>query len=762
MFIDTLEFTIPVDLCNLYMTLQQQGTKSQLDFPASVNSYGTTQDANVQVALRANKVTFKVDGVSSNASIISKSECKTLKLSVFDVDRSLMPQNNANNSSGMSPVHQPQPVSNASKRLHEQSVSLPQPPAKSSRTSFSESSRPRSPLRRSQPQSSPRPSSNTQSKSHHNDTPVNVKQEPEDPDLIEIEPDHDPDDVVPKKETPYMQIDYSSDVPHTQTSQAALDRLSHPQSSHSQSPGSSSSSFHQNVPHAPDYAEPSTSQHVQGQYGDQSADEFLVFQDDNDYGDDNEADYSNDDFNEEGSVAVPTEDQWFATDASNAKASRERHEEVNSDEMAVNYDILDVKKEVGVSMETEDEYIVSDPNASTSRSLVDEDSCEEMGVHTDLLDDKDGILLAESPTHVSTSTGRFATVEESELDSILLDGRAKSTQRTTLWGVNIFRQWLTQHNKSTDFEELPTEELSAHLRRFYAEVRTEDGQYYSRSSFIGLRAAIHRRLRSPPYDRNINILQDKEFHSANKVYMGVLGNIKKLGLDSVAHYEAISPEDLKKIRDSQSTDSRINLQRKVWFDITLGFGRRGSENQRDMTVHSFSIERDHDGVEYLTLRNTDSTKSPSEKVHGIPRIYATSSRSCPVSAFRKYCSKLNPQNSAFFQQPRKHAQQLESVWYTLKAVGHNTLSQMMKGISTEYKLSKIYTNHCVRATTSALLSHAGVDTRVIETMTGQRSQPTYYIYSTDSLLNQNQHYSVVLRGSSSSDQRQNSDCEDDC
>ncbi|XP_046348116.2 uncharacterized protein LOC124128709 isoform X2 [Haliotis rufescens] len=657
MFIDTLEFTIPVDLCNLYMTLQQQGTKSHLDFPASVNSYGTTQDANVQVALRANKVTFKVDGVSSNASIISKSECKTLKLSVFDVDRSLMPQKNTNNSSGISPIHQPQPVLNTAKRLHEQSVSLPLPPAKSSRTSFSESPRPRSPVhRRSQPQISPRPSLNTQSKSHQNDTPVNVKLEPEDPDLIEIEPD----DIVPKKETPYMQIDYSLDVPHTQTSQAASERLSHQQSSHSQSPGSSSSSFHQNVPHAPDYAEPSTSQHVQGQYGDQSADEFLVFQDDNDYGDDNEADYSND-------------------------------------------------------------------------------------------DDKDRIV-PESPTSQSASTGRFATVEESELDSILLDGRAKSTQRTTLWGVNIFRQWLTQHDKSTEFEELPTEELSAHLRQFYAEVRTEDGQYYSKSSYIGLRAAIHRRLRSPPYDRNINILQDKEFHNANKVFMGVLGNIKKLGLDSVAHYEAISPEDLTRIREFQSINSPINLQRKVWFDITLGFGRRGCENQRDLTVHSFSIETDDEGVEFLTLRHTEAAKNPTEKVQGKPRIYATGSRSCPVAAFRKYCSKLNPQNSAFFQQPRKHAQELENVWYTLKAVGHNTLSQMMKGISTEYKLSKIYTNHCVRATTLTLLSHAGVDSRVIETMTGQRNQPTFFVYNTGSLFNQKRHYSAILHGCHSTNQ----------
>ncbi|XP_067669372.1 uncharacterized protein [Haliotis asinina] len=288
MFIETLEFTIPVDLCDLFSTLKR-GPRSNLEFPASVNSYGTTQDASVQVVLRSNKLTFKVDGVSSEASIISKSESKTLKLSVFDVDRTLMPQENDDYISSnmtISEIQHSTPVSNQFKRHHE--VSVTQPTAKSRRTSFSESPRPKSPVHRRvhhNPSSCQSPS--IQSKSQ-NDTPVNVKQEPEDPDLIEIEPD----DVVPKKETPYMQIDYSSDVPHTQTSQAALDRLSHPQSSHSQSPGSSSSSFHQNVPHVPDYSEPSTSQ---ARYGDQSADDFLVFQDENDDGDDNEADYSNDD-----------------------------------------------------------------------------------------------------------------------------------------------------------------------------------------------------------------------------------------------------------------------------------------------------------------------------------------------------------------------------------------------------------------------------------------------------------------------------------
>ncbi|XP_048246762.1 zinc finger protein jing homolog isoform X10 [Haliotis rufescens] len=291
MFIETLEFTIPVDLCDLFSTLKR-GPRSNLEFPASVNSYGTTQDANIQVALRSNKLTFKVDGVSSNSSMISKSECKTLKLSVFDVDCSLAPAEQPNIIMSMSEnIHH----SVTHKRSYDFSVPVSSPAPKSRRISEPVQSRH---IPQPQPQNTSRPSNNSESKSAI-DPPVNVKQEPEDPDLIEIEPDSELNDIVPKKETPYMQIDFSSGVPHTQTSQAALDRLSHQQSSHSQSPASSSSSFHQNVPHVPDYAEPSTSQ---VHHGDQSADDFLVFQEDNDYGDDNdnEADYSNDGYGSSG------------------------------------------------------------------------------------------------------------------------------------------------------------------------------------------------------------------------------------------------------------------------------------------------------------------------------------------------------------------------------------------------------------------------------------------------------------------------------
>ncbi|XP_046566325.1 uncharacterized protein LOC124274985 isoform X7 [Haliotis rubra] len=261
MFIETLEFTIPIDLCDLFSTLKR-GPRSNLEFPASVNSYGTTQDANIQVALRSNKLTFKVDGVSSNSSMISKSECKTLKLSVFDVDCSL---SGAEYEQVTHMVSQPiysAPHVIPAKRSRDRPSPMKSPPSKTSRSSFQETKHQNIPL------PSPDP---LQSKSMSET--VSVKLEP---DLIEIEPDSE-----------QYGDESNQSIDRRHNTQAALDRLSHPQSSHSQSSASSSSSFHQNVPHVPDYAEPSTSQG--DHHGDQNIDDYVVYQqEDDDYGEDND------------------------------------------------------------------------------------------------------------------------------------------------------------------------------------------------------------------------------------------------------------------------------------------------------------------------------------------------------------------------------------------------------------------------------------------------------------------------------------------
>ena len=60
-------------------------------------------------------------------------------------------------------------------------------------------------------------------------------------------------------------------------------------------------------------------------------------------------------------------------------------------------------------------------------------------------------------------------------------------------------------------------DLSEILREFFAEVKTEKGQALTPSVFTGIRAAIHRHLTCTPLSQNINISQDSEFISANKI-----------------------------------------------------------------------------------------------------------------------------------------------------------------------------------------------------------------------------------------------------
>ena len=54
---------------------------------------------------------------------------------------------------------------------------------------------------------------------------------------------------------------------------------------------------------------------------------------------------------------------------------------------------------------------------------------------------------------------------------------------------------------------------------------------------------------------------------------------------------------------------------------------------------------------------------------------------------------------------------------------------MMKTISEEARLSKVYTNHCVRATAITLWSNAGISNRHIMAISGHRSEQSLVSYN---------------------------------
>ena len=117
---------------------------------------------------------------------------------------------------------------------------------------------------------------------------------------------------------------------------------------------------------------------------------------------------------------------------------------------------------------------------------------------------------------------------------------------------------------------------------------------------------------------------------------------------------------------------------------------------------------------------------------------------CPVYSLKKYLQKLNPKCEKFFQKPRNFAAEDDTVWYENKPVGINTMGKMMKTISEEAKLSTIYTNHSIRATTATVLAQAGVESRNICAVTGHKNESSLKSYISAPTMGQRDTMSNIL------------------
>ena len=303
----------------------------------------------------------------------------------------------------------------------------------------------------------------------------------------------------------------------------------------------------------------------------------------------------------------------------------------------------------------------------------------------------------------------------------------------------LLTDWCNSRRVSTDFEMIPVEELAKLLREFYGAVRQRSGQLYSLPSYRGLRAAIQRHLNNPPFSRNINIISGPQFSRANHVFDGVIKTMKVEGRDVSQPHPPIAKGDLEKMFQSGqlAMTSPTSLQRLVWFYLEFHFCRRGSEGLRELRKDSFIVKEDDEGVKYVTMTYNEKTKNHpggETSIGGkstLKRMYATGTNICPVAAVELYVSKLSPESDDFFQRPRKQVDQDDQMWYTKQPLGVNTLGSMLSRISKDADLSRVYTNHSVRATTITALNDAGFETRVIMAVSGHRSEASVRNYCTD-------------------------------
>ena len=222
----------------------------------------------------------------------------------------------------------------------------------------------------------------------------------------------------------------------------------------------------------------------------------------------------------------------------------------------------------------------------------------------------------------------------------------------------------------------------------------------------------------------------------------------------MSHKPAIKEEDLQKLKSSDvfSLSQPLSLLRNVWFHVVLFFCRRGREGQRSLTTKSFKFEVDGAGRKYATMSHDEISKNHPGGLNDVEstekeaRMYATEDQGDGYKALKLYLQKVNPKCTAFFQYPKKNSTAEDVVWYEARPLGIHSPAKMMKDISVEARLFKVYTNHCVRATCTAitLWSNSGISNRHIMAISGHHSEQSLVSYNSRSSTSQLHNCSQIL------------------
>ena len=177
---------------------------------------------------------------------------------------------------------------------------------------------------------------------------------------------------------------------------------------------------------------------------------------------------------------------------------------------------------------------------------------------------------------LSQSSNMSSDLDEDSMRELENQARPINTSRATIYGVNKFQNWLKRRGKTCDFYSVSANDLNDLLRKFYAEVKpTDSGKQgsLSPSTLTCLRAAIHRFIRSPPYSRPFNIINDREFTAANSMFTARCKMFFKSGNRKPAHKPSIGEGDMQKLGEyfQKWNENPDILFESLWFFLCFFF-----------------------------------------------------------------------------------------------------------------------------------------------------------------------------------------------
>ena len=307
-------------------------------------------------------------------------------------------------------------------------------------------------------------------------------------------------------------------------------------------------------------------------------------------------------------------------------------------------------------------------------------------------------------------------------------------------------------------------ELNNCLKQFYTSARQKDGSYYKKTTMKAIRAAIERFLKKK-CKKGFSIVGDPTFAEANAVLDAFVKDLRKSGkIAGTVHKKPISKEEIKQLFRAgelgpADTLDPAQLFRTVWFYLSFYFGKRGRENQRLLKPNMLVLKSTPDGKDFFELNREvagsvlatknhqgglyDPEDESDGKIYSIP-----DSPTCPVQTIKNYLKHLNPTCDSLFQRPKDaNANKFDVnnlIWYANSPVGERTLGNLLRVMTKRAGIEPPLTNHSIRATSVTVLANANVETRLIKSITGHKSDTSIESYSSRPSSSQQELMSSIL------------------
>lgn len=313
-----------------------------------------------------------------------------------------------------------------------------------------------------------------------------------------------------------------------------------------------------------------------------------------------------------------------------------------------------------------------------------------------------------------------------EMDALEIRMKSASSSKQEREHSKRFVNFLIEKQIEVDLKTISKERLNGLLRWFYKELKTKKNEYYSPQSLRCIRAGIHRYL-TISLNRNVNIISGEEFSQANRM----LTTMSALWLSNggrPTEYVSIEENDLSKIHKSFTRETADSLQNEVIFSILYFLGARGREEFRRLRRSDISICTDSEGQKFVKVSSKDSDNirkntRPSLKLKEyssirIGRIYDTRAIEA-IEIYLKLLSQGTPDSDNLFPRPLSNKNN-KLIFSRSQVRGEHWLGDFMKTLSKKLKLSKMYTNHCIRCTTITIGKEKGLTNQEIALLTGHK------------------------------------------